>query len=148
MIVLTHCYPTKDNPTSGIWLFRTFDGMGLVDRVIKIPKWGFLLPTTYKTIFQEHIIACFIIPAGLIAFFSSKSYILYCLGRDCFWIERYKWFAWLCEPIFKRAKTVVYHSERVRQAINSAYNNRYDGQIIHTPVSSKEFYPKKEENNE
>ena len=139
MILLTHCYPTKDNPTSGIWLFRAFDGFL---NVVKIDKWDFLSPKAHKKVFNKDLIACFIIPSGLIACLSAKSYILYCLGKDCFWIERYKWFAWLCKPIFNRAKVVVYHSERVRQAISSAYGDKYYGSIIHTPVSSKEFYPK------
>lgn len=148
MIVLTHCYPTKDNPTSGIWLHRVFDSMEAIDEVWHISKFAFLNPLHYLAMLSltwvcgYGIIACWIVPSGFIACLSAKSYILYCLGRDCFWIERHKWFAWLCEPIFRRAKTVVFHSERVRQAINSAYGGKYDGQIIHTPVSAKEFYPK------
>ena len=141
MIVLTHCYPTKDDPTSGIWLHRAFGGF--LD-VVRIGKWDFLSPKTYLRTYKKDLIACFVIPAGLIALLSAKSYILYCLGRDCFWIERHGWFAWLCEPIFKRAKTVVYHSERVRQCISSAYGDKYYGRIIPTPVSAKEFHPKED----
>ena len=133
---MTHCYPTKKDPISGIWLHRVFNG---VRPVIKINKWGFLNPLNYG---YGKVIACWVVPSGFIACLSARSYILYCIGLDCFWIERHGWFAWLCRPIFWRAKTVVYASERVRKCINSAYNNKYDGQVINLPVSSKEFYPK------
>ena len=141
MIVITHCYPDEKDRLSGIWLYRAFNGF---IEVLKISKWGFLNPSTYRQIRQKDVIACFVIPAGFIARVSSKSYILYCIGLDCFWIQRYKWLAWLCESIFKEARAVVYHSERVRQTINAVYGGKYDGQVIHTPVSSKEFYPKEE----
>ena len=141
MIVLTHCYPTKDNPTSGIWLHRAFSNHKSIESIHKISKWGFFNPLNY---IRENILACFVVPAGFIAFLSAKSYILYCIGQECFWIERYKWFAWFCRPIFWRATKVVYHSERVREAVSSAYSGAYDGQVIHTPVSAKEFYPTKD----
>ena len=144
VIVITHCYPTKENPHSGIWIHRAFSKLPNLRWVTKISKWGFLNPFNYIMSPRDMRIACFVVPAGFICFWSGLPYILYCIGQECFWIERYKWFAWFCRPIFWRATKVVYHSERVREAVSSAYNGAYDGQVIHTPVSAKEFYPTKD----
>ncbi len=146
MIVLTHCYPTAKDPISGIWLHRAFSELPQTKKVKKISKWGFLNPYNYlcDDVWDqtELYIACWVVPAGFICWVCGNKYVLYCIGLDCFWIEQHRWFAWLCLPIFNGAQTVVYASERVRKCINSAYNNKYDGQVINLPVSAKEFYPK------
>lgn len=138
MMVLTHCYPDSRDKLSGVWLHRAFSGFL---EVLKISKWGFLNPFLYRKLWGKRLLACFVVPAGFIAWLASKDYILYCIGQECFWIERHWWFAWFCRPIFESASTVVYHSERVRRAITTTYG-KYDGIVIHTPVNPKEFYPK------
>jgi hypothetical protein len=140
MLILTHCYPESPTDNSGIWLKRSFDGFP----VMKISKWG-MTPRNVAALRRGKglIIACWVIPAGFLAYLSGRPYVMYCLGLDCFWVERSRLVALLFRPILDRACKLVFSSRRLHDAMNSGYGDRYlaKSQVIHLPVNADEFHP-------
>jgi hypothetical protein len=141
VLVLTHCWPESSEDSSGVWLKRAFEGLP----VMKIGKWGmFSLKSLVKLRRRQGvIIACWVIPAGVLAYLSGRPYIMYCLGLDCFWAKRHRLVAWLFRPILDKAAKLVFSSRHLRDTMNDPYGDRYTSksQVIHLPVSSEEFSP-------
>lgn len=112
---------------------------------MKVNKWG-MTPANVARLRRGKglIIACWVIPAGLLAFLSGRPYIMYCLGLDCFWVERSRLVALLFRPILDRAEVLVFSSSRLRDALNSGYGTRYlaKSRVILLPVNAEEFSPK------
>lgn len=141
MLVLTHCYPENSKDNSGIWLKRAFDGFPRM----KISKWGMTPGNLLKLRKGEGlIVACWVIPAGLLAYLSGRPYIMYCLGLDCFWVKRSKIIAWLFRPILDKACKLVFSSRHLCENLNAGYGERFldKSQVIHLPVRAEEFHPK------
>lgn len=141
VLAITHCYPKDSKDSSGVWLKRAFEKFN----VLVIGKWDMF---SLKRIMELRkgkglLIACWVIPAGILAYFSGRPYIMYCLGLDCFWAKRHKIVAWLFRPILDRSVKMTFSSRHLMETMNAAYGDRFlvKSQVIHLPVSNQEFYP-------
>jgi hypothetical protein len=133
MTIVTHCYPTPQSPNAGIWLRRVFDGADVV-LVGKLCGWWSAVRRVRDS--AGPIVACWIFPAGIIAYLSGRQYVIYGLGLDCFWLSRSRILAWACLPVVSRARRIVFSSDTLRSAFRSAYGSRFDAklQVIRLPI--------------
>jgi len=142
VLIVTHCYPKDNKDSSGIWLKRAFEKYP----VLKIGKYDMFSLNRLKEVKKHngYLIACWVIPAGILAYLSGKPYIMYCLGLDCFWAKRHWWVALLFRPLLNRAKMLAFSSRHLMETLNAPYGDRYrsKSRVVHLPISSEEFYPK------
>lgn len=130
--LITHCWPTDDKPGSGVWLKRAFPDAA----TIVISKWRGWIHGWVVARRCRLLLACWIIPAGAIAYLSGRPYILYALGLDCFWISRQPIIRWLFTPIVGKAAAIVFSSRTLQNAFEAGYGRRFRSKcrIIRLPV--------------
>ena len=100
VLILTHNYPTKESPNSGIWIRRLWGDKpvmlvgklkGILGSILKLRKTKSL------------IIAYWTFPAGVAAWLSGRPYILNCVGLDVFMMAQSPLLAFLVKPILKNS---------------------------------------------
>lgn len=133
MHILTHNYPTPATPTAGIWLQRAFGDQ----RVTVIGKWrGWWRGWRAIRASRELVVACWMMPAGVLAFLSGRPYVLYAIGLDCFLVQRHAWLAAALRPVAARARLITFASEHARRAFEEAYGDAFaaKSRLVRLPV--------------
>ena len=136
MTILSHCYPTESTPTAGIWLKRAF---GDAPAVLTCKWTGWISAWRRIRKSDDVIVACWMIPAGIIACLSGKKYILYALGLDCFWVQRHPLVGWLLKPVARRASRITFSSQHLRNAFEAYYGDEFacKSSVVRLPVDEE-----------
>jgi hypothetical protein len=134
VMVLSHCYPHTEDRLSGIWLHRVFAGNPYIHIKKSIRGAVLALWRLLKT--KQLVIACFLFPAGVIAWLSRKRYILVGVGLDCILVGRHRWLGLLLYPVVRRARAIVFISEHNRRQFENCYGQRFTAKsrVILLPV--------------
>lgn len=138
LLILTHNYPTKESPNSGIWIKRLWGDKP----VMLIGKLKGMLGSLLKLRKETGlIIAYWIFPAGVLAWLSGRPYILNCVGLDIFIMNRSPLISFLVKPILKKAEALVFIGSHPMNLFHKIYKNEFKDKshLIYLPVDSEEF---------
>lgn len=137
VVAITHCYPTEENQTSGIWLKRLFENDSLGVHVVVVPKNPLKALKYFRRIREaDKIIACWAWPAGCLAWLSRRPYVLYAIGLDVF-MARDSWF-WrqIMKIVARRARRVVFCGEHTQRIYYEIFGDE-DTDLITLPAGLK-----------
>ena len=138
LLILTHNYPTEQNPNSGIWIKRLWGDKP----VMLIGRFkGFLTALRKLRQGQGIIIAYWIFPAGILAYLSGRPYILNCVGLDVFMICPSSILSFLFRPVLNKAVKLVFIGGHPKNVFEKRYGSRYKNKsyLIYLPVNGREF---------
>ncbi len=137
-LILTHNYPTRESPNSGIWIKRLW-GDKPVMLVGKLK--GFLKAVRELRSGSGTIIAYWMFPAGLLAYLCGRPYILNCVGLDIFMICPSRILSFLFRPVLNKADKLVFIGGHPKNVFERRYGDRYKSKshLIYLPVDGREF---------
>ncbi|MGH8015592.1 MAG: hypothetical protein ACREBV_05330 [Candidatus Zixiibacteriota bacterium] len=139
LLILTHNYPSPEDPNSGIWIKRLWGDKP----VLLIGKLKGIFGAAMKLRKDKRlIIAYWMFPAGFVAYLSGRPYILNCVGLDIFLICRSKILSLLFRPVLNKALKLVFIGAHPKNVFETAYGDKYKSKshLIYLPVDSQDFH--------
>lgn len=135
--LITHNYPTPEQPNAGCWLKALWPDASVI-HLPKIPWKFWQFVREVRSLPEDTIIiACWLFPAGLIAYLSRREYILLSAGMASIKVGHNRIWAWMFWPIVKRAQKVVATSDYLRNCLVGVYGYlalRDKARTIHLPA--------------
>ena len=145
--VLTHNYPTPDNPTAGVFILdhlkqvrarhntdvivynHPFGEYPMTVSVTKPHKWPKLLLYFVRMLLRirqevtgaDMVIAHWWIPSGVFAAMFHRNVEVICHGTDLYWLDKHRWAGALFRPLAKRVAGWQCVSEDLKQLLLKLY---------------------------
>jgi hypothetical protein len=136
LLLVTHCWPTPERPTAGVWLERLWPAA----TVLLLPRfplrwWWYAKQLREAAGYHDAVVAVWAFPAGLLCWLGRVRYTLIAMGKATLAITASKVLSFFLRPIYARASRVMCISRYIRDRLVRRFGLWGDVRVQYLPPS-------------